>query len=333
MDKNFMNQVKNQIKEYLPKNFEDAEVGIEETIKNNDCIKQGLMVYRKGEYITPKIYLEGYEKRYKNGESLENLLREIADLRVLLDRGDKSIMSDLMDYTSLKKNLVFSMCDPEMNQRQFKYYVHTRRGRYATMYRLFLEQNENGTASMLITENHLKMWKITEEQLYEDTIKAENMRGFELKCMRDLLCEQRRTDDNTYLPIKAVNLLEVSEMKRRDNMYVLSNRIGNYGAGAIMHTEILEKIGNILESDFFILPSSIHELVITPDFGNLSQQELEEMVAEINTTQVEPEEIFSNHVSFYDNTQHLLLPEKPEQKWSEIPDMLGENLGYLPAPD
>ena len=48
MDKNFMNQVKNQIKEYLPKNFEDAEVGIEETIKNNDCIKQGLMVYRKG---------------------------------------------------------------------------------------------------------------------------------------------------------------------------------------------------------------------------------------------------------------------------------------------
>ncbi|MBE5063936.1 hypothetical protein INF30_11795 [Lachnospiraceae bacterium DSM 108991] len=116
-------------------------------------------------------------------------------------------------------------------------------------------------------------------------------------------------------------------------MYVLSNRIGNYGAGAIMHTEILEKIGNILESDFFILPSSIHELVITPDFGNLSQQELEEMVAEINTTQVEPEEIFSNYVSFYDNTQHLLLPEKPEQKWSEIPDMLGENLGYLPAPD
>ena len=63
MDKNFMNQVKNQIKEYLPKNFEDAEVGIEETIKNNDCIKQGLMVYRKGEYITPKIYLEGYEKQ------------------------------------------------------------------------------------------------------------------------------------------------------------------------------------------------------------------------------------------------------------------------------
>ena len=91
MDKNFMNQVKNRIKEYLPKNFEDAEVGIEETIKNNDCIKQGLMVYRKGEYITPKIYLEDYEKRYKNGEPLENLLREIADLRVLLDRGDKSI--------------------------------------------------------------------------------------------------------------------------------------------------------------------------------------------------------------------------------------------------
>src|SRR5699024_2401143 len=208
MDKNFMNQVKNQIKEYLPKNFEDAEVGIEETIKNNDCIKQGLRVHRKGENITTKIDLEGYEKRYKSGESLKKLLREIADLRVRLDRGNKSIMSDLMDYACLKKNLVFSMCDPEMNQRQFKYYVHTRQGRYAAMYRLFWEQNENGTASMLITENHLKMWEITEEQLYEDTMRAENMRGFELRCMRDLLREQRRTDDNTCLPIKAVNLLE-----------------------------------------------------------------------------------------------------------------------------
>lgn len=62
---------------------------------------------------------------------------------------------------------------------------------------------------------------------------------------------------------------------------------------------------------------------MTTDFGIFSQQELEEMVAEINTTQVEPEEIFSNHVSFYDNTRHLLLPEKPEQKQSEIPDVLG----------
>lgn len=323
MDTNFMNQVKNQIKKYLPKYFEDAEVGIEERIKNNDCIKQGLMVYRKGESITPKIYLEGYEKRYENGEPLESLLREIADLRVLLDQGDKSIILDLMDYASLKKNLVFSMCDPEMNQRQFKYYVHTRHGRYAAMYRLFLEQNENGTTSMLITENHLKMWEITEEQLYEDTMRAENMRGFELKCVRELLCEQQRTDDNTCVPIKADNLFEVSGMKMQDNMYVLSNHTGNYGAGAIMHTEILEKIGNILKSDFFILPSSIHELIVTTDFGIFSQQELEEMVAEINTTQVEPEEIFSNHVSFYDNTRHLLLPEKPEQKQSEIPDVLG----------
>ena len=49
MDKKFMDYIKENIKEYLPDAFVDASVVIEETLRNNDRICQGLMICRKGE--------------------------------------------------------------------------------------------------------------------------------------------------------------------------------------------------------------------------------------------------------------------------------------------
>lgn len=318
MDKNFMNQVKNQIKEYLPKNFEDASVKIEETIDHNDHIKQGLLIHRKGENVTPKIYLEQYEKRYKKGELLEKLLREIADIRVSLDLGDESINLASMNYDFIKRNLIFSMCDPEMNRRQMEHFIFTEQGNYVAMYRVLLALGKTRSASVLITEQHLKAWNVTKEQLYEDAIQAENARGFQMNCMRDWVRVSQRMNDELCEPFELENLLNGLGRKCGDRMYVLTNHIRHFGAGAIMHAELLEKAGNILDSNFFVLPTSIHDLVLVPDDGHSSQNEWEERLRKANETESEPEKIFSNHVSFYDNTQKALLPEKSNKAESQV---------------
>lgn len=329
MDKKFMDYIKENIKEYLPDAFVDASVVIEETLRNNDRICQGLMIFRKGETITPRIYLEDYEKRYEMGEAFEQILQEIAALRVLLDRGDESIISVLEDYDSIKQNLVFSMCDPELNQQQLKYYVHTQCGKYTAMYRVILEQKGNSIASIPVTHNHLKIWRITEKQLYEDTIQAENRRGFGLVRMSELVKEI-----NSYYseePFIATNLLEETDNGPGDCMYVLSNPARKFGAGAIMHTELFEKIGQILGCDYFILPASVHELAIIPDPGNQSQQEIEERVREANETQLDPKDIFSYHASFYDHDQKIVLPEKPDEKQCGVQEVTENNLEPLPV--
>lgn len=328
MDKKFMDFIKENIKEYLPDAFMDASVEIEETLKNNDLIRQGLMICRRGESITPKIYLEDYEKRYKKGESFEQILQEIAVLRVLLDCKDANILPEVMDYASLKQNLIFSMCDPELNRKKMQEYVHTPCGKYAAMYRLVTMTQEVSAASMPITKEHLKVWKITEEQLYKDTIQAEKRRGFELMSSRELVKEIKNcyTDE----PFEAANLLRSSENVPEDDSYVLSNRIKYLGAGAIMNNELLESIGRLLGRDYFILPFSVHELLIFPDVGNQSQEKLERRIWEINETENDPEEIFSYHAVFYDHDQKLLLPEKPNEKQHDGKKIEGNN--YSPFP-
>ena len=66
--------------------------------------------------------------------------------------------------------------------------------------------------------------------------------------------------------------------------------------------EILEKLG----MDFFILPSSQHEILVIPDNGSYNKNELEKMIIEVNQSEVEEEDWLSDHVYYYDGALHVL---------------------------
>lgn len=89
-------------------------------------------------------------------------------------------------------------------------------------------------------------------------------------------------------------------------MFVLSNDAGMYGAAAILNDsirqEIVEKVG-----DFYVLPSSIHETLIVPKDAGMELNELEQMVQEVNYTQVASEERLSDHIYEYDAGEHELF--------------------------
>lgn len=82
-------------------------------------------------------------------------------------------------------------------------------------------------------------------------------------------------------------------------MYVLSNKLKNYGAACIAYPYILDMLAGVLKENFYVLPSSVHEVIIVPESSQIRQSELERMVREINETQVPEEEILSNHAYFY----------------------------------
>lgn len=69
----------------------------------------------------------------------------------------------------------------------------------------------------------------------------------------------------------------------------------------------LKEIFNNLGGDFFILPSSIHEMIVVPNrerksTRNFDQQvsDLLKMVREVNSTELAPEEFLSNSVYYFD---------------------------------
>ena len=96
------------------------------------------------------------------------------------------------------------------------------------------------------------------------------------------------------------------------------------GAAAILNDtarqEIAEKLG-----DFYVLPSSIHEVMIVPKSTGRSLEELELMVRSVNSSEVEPDEVLSDHVYEYDAKEHeLFRSDRAEERAKLKAEQRGE---------
>ena len=110
------------------------------------------------------------------------------------------------------------------------------------------------------------------------------------------------------LSAKPTNLFSQPEPAETDAapMYVLTNQSKLDGAGALARDGVLDKIGDLMDSNFYVLPSSIHEVLIVPDNGNMQTKEMENMVREVNASQVLPEDLLSDKVQYYDRAAKTL---------------------------
>ena len=104
--------------------------------------------------------------------------------------------------------------------------------------------------------------------------------------LKELLCE----DASLSIPADAGILCP---------MYVLTNQHKLNGSVCILYQNVLRDFANRLACDFYILPSSIHEVLLIPAANQISYQELSDMVQDVNSSQLSREEILSDHVYYY----------------------------------
>lgn len=302
MNQELMEYIKNHIKEYLPLEYQDASIALEKVTKSNDRVLTGLIVRKDGEKTAPAVYLEPYAEQISNGRPLDSAMREIAAIQT-----DYHIpafdLSSFGDYEKVKPLLAIRLYDPEKNQDYLKGKPHTPCGDLTAAYRIQISKDNDGVASAIITDGLLQTWGISAEQLHKDALAAESNR--ETVCLHSM-------DDvmsQFFSPGECPNLLnndEIPNMGIGIGLYVLTNQSRLNGAGVLAQDHILERIGDLLGSDFYVLPSSIHEVLIVPDNGAVSLKELEAMVKEVNATQVAPEDLLSDKVQYYDRETKTL---------------------------
>ena len=84
---------------------------------------------------------------------------------------------------------------------------------------------------------------------------------------------------------------------------VLSNDRRAYGAACLLYPGVLEGIAEKEGCSLYILPSSIHEVILLPDDGEIVPDELKKMVAEVNRSYVAAEEVLTDSL-YYFNMQN-----------------------------
>ncbi|MBR6173140.1 MAG: hypothetical protein IKQ49_08255 [Eubacterium sp.] len=100
------------------------------------------------------------------------------------------------------------------------------------------------------------------------------------------------------------------QVKREDQMVVpninLNGMFAQYQEQGHTMAAMLTMIAQQMGTDFFVLPSSVHEVLILPDDGSQDLESLQFMVREINRTEVAPEDRLSDFVYHYDAQDHVL---------------------------
>lgn len=289
-DNTFGNEVKQEMEKLLGS---EVRVELRRITKNNGIILEGLCILEKGSYVSPTIYLEDFYREYKDGMSLKEIAGRIYDIYEKRCRNIPFSLEYFLDFEKIKENIFCKLVNREMNQELLRDVPNVSFLDLSVVFICAVKNEEFGNGSVLIREEHRKHWKVSKELLYEyargNTFR---LRPFELKSMEELIEDLVEPEER--------NLL------KEIPMYVLSNRDRVFGAAGILYDRILSSAGARLEEDFYVLPSSVHEVILVPGHVAGSEKELHAMVHEVNHTQVEPEEVLSENVYHYDRKKHCL---------------------------
>lgn len=286
----FGNEVKQEVEKLLGS---EVRVELRQITKNNGIILEGLCILEKGSYVSSTIYLEDFYREYKDGMSLKEIAGRIYDIYEKRCRNIPFSLEYFLDFEKIKENIFCKLVNREMNQELLRDVPNVSFLDLSVVFICAVKNEEFGNGSVLIREEHRKHWKVSKELLYEYA--RENtfrLRPFELKSMEELIEDLVEPEER--------NLL------KEIPMYVLSNRDRVFGAAGILYDRILSSAGARLEEDFYVLPSSVHEVILVPGHVAGSEKELHTMVHEVNHTQVDPEEVLSENVYHYDRKKHCL---------------------------
>ncbi len=113
--KEFVNEVAEKIKDFLPDVFAGAEVSIKEVTKSNDHKLTGITIRNDGSNISPNIYLDEFYKEYQDGKDMNTILDTIAKVRVRSEASHDFDVESIQDFDRVKDNIICKLVKGSMN--------------------------------------------------------------------------------------------------------------------------------------------------------------------------------------------------------------------------
>ena len=228
---------------------------------------EGLCIRKVG-VPTPAVNLDDLYKRYQNGTSLVECL-DIA--RKILNASPNVVPitpEQIQDYEFIKDKLYLRLVG---NIEDVGY------RRVADMYLVPYVDLGEGT-TFRVQPDLAEMWKVDIDTVYE----------------------QAKTNQEIIRPAKIKNLAEMMGAPEADaGVYLVSVEDGMCGAGAILYDGLAEKIRDMI-GDFYVIPSSIHEVLAIPKSLTDDTKSLGRMVSAINNSSVDEDERLTDSVYTFD---------------------------------
>ena len=97
---------------------------------------------------------------------------------------------------------------------------------------------------------------------------------------------------------------------------IIRNNYGLYGASAVLNPDVMESCGREIGENFYLLPSSIHEMLLIPESQALERRELQDIVKNVNRSEaILPKDILTDSVYHYDVAARTFELAENYEQW------------------
>lgn len=278
---------------------EDLDYEYKSVTKNNGIVLDGLLIRDKNVCISPTVYVNDYYDSYVAGQELQEIIDKIEEIYKENTISEGFDAEKYCCFDNIKDHVLYKIINYEKNTELFKDIPYKKYLDLAIVYYINIKDETFDNASILINNNQLKVWGVNEDEI--DILAKKNtplVHKPEIKTMADTLIDlMSDPDDDTIEFLKNEN----------SPMYVVSNEDKVFGAAVMLYDGLFREFSKRLNGSFYVIPSSIHELILVPSKYVEDSSILDDMICEINATEVPMTDVLSNHAYFYDKKKDEIV--------------------------
>lgn len=268
----------------------DIKVSLSSVTKNNGVVLTGMTFYQDGINASPTIYLEHYYEAFLQGRNIDSIALDLIKC-YMRNRLDESIDVEFFsDYERVSDKLFCKVINRALNEEMLDGVPHEEFLDLAVVVYCRLEKFDFGHAAITIKNEHLKMWNVSGEEVIKIAKKnTHDKMEFSITNLAKMLLEERNMEE------------EVKRMLCGDDfpMYVATNIEKMNGAAVMIFPDMLERFSRYIEDDYYVLPSSIHEIILIPKCRAEGCEGYDEIICQVNQNELCREEILSDHAYLY----------------------------------
>ncbi len=277
--KTYKESLKEKVQEQLGEN---VSVYYTEIVKNNNVKKEALVLQTKEENTTPMIYVDSLLEAYACTGNIEESKNTV--LEIYKRRDDVLADWNGFGWEQVKPYIRIRLVRMEGNEEYLKDKPYKKVLDLAMIFVVLLNEKEGEMAAQVLW-TQMEAWGIDIEELYLTAIDNFRKEEFTITNMASLF------------PTELAEELEMGI-----DMYIFSTKNRIHGARAMLRVDMLKTFANEKGCNLFILPSSVHEVLLVCDEKGICVAGLKAMVSTVNSDPdaIEVEEVLSDSVYYYD---------------------------------
>ena len=291
----------------------DYKVSVMKVNKLNGVILHSLIIQKDGENVTPNIYLEDHYTKYLQGRTINSLAAEVMSFYFQTEKCSDLPFPAIMDFDTVKDKLFIKLINYDKNKELLKTIPYVKWLDLAVVFSVLVKKDSEGVGSFYVNNDLMERWEVNIETIYNCAMSnTPQLLGRSIRMMDDIIKDMlikyfnNSKDRDSFDTM--LDAIQSEQHNGSNKMYVASNTYGINGAVWLLYKNDLQALSKQLNSDLYLLPSSIHEIIIIKADDKLQRDQLLNMVREVNDTQVPEQEVLSDNVYLYNRETDTIYP-------------------------